>query len=540
MSDKFENNILNLKFQNEISLQVLAQFEAVGLDREQLRKLQHKLPILYPWNKGYQLYRNNYNRRFTYFPMGIVRCRRTQDVQNALRFVETYKLKFAIRSGAHCYLAFSLSTGIIIDLFEMNTIKIVCNKESRKNATEIRSDKHVILGPGSRLGVVIEKLSPLRLSVPVGSCVNTATGGLSLGGGISPSLIRLGGLMMDHLKAVKMVLANGKLIQVDKDHHPDLFFAVRGAGGSNFGIITEFVFNPCRFNGAVVFTIQYPWSQFRQIMNMWQNFAPFTDRRLSTEMDVYPPKFPPLGELPVQFKGQFEGSLAELKALIHEFIRAALADDTKAAPAEKASAGIYINPIKTFAESGLFWGKTRQSYFESNSIFWQNLLSADALDVYAHHLEKAPGLGSSIEFNAMRGAVEDVSPNATAFPYRKSLFWAQHRGTTLDPQQLPKQQIWVNRLYDAIAPFAEKIDGATPSYINAPQSNLQAHDRFLTAYYSDNLKKLVEIKNKYDPKNVFHFDQSIPLSLKDTDTDTDDNNKSNWFQEIIDSFVPRC
>ena len=138
----------------------------------------------------------------------------------------------------------------------------------------------------------------------------------------------------------------------------------------------------------------------------------------------------------------------------------------------------------------------------------------------------------------MLGAVEDVSPNATAFPYRKSLFWAQHRGTTLDPQQLPKQQIWVNRLYDAIAPFAEKIDGATPSYINAPQSNLQAHDRFLTAYYSDNLKKLVEIKNKYDPKNVFHFDQSIPLSLKDTDTD--DNNKSNWFQEIIDTLMPRC
>ena len=426
MSRKFEKDILNLKFQNEISLQVLAQFEGVGLDRDQLRKLQHKLPILYPWNKGYQLYRNNYNRRFTYFPMAIVRCHSTLHVQQSLQFVQTYKLQFTIRSGAHCYLAFSLSTGIIIDLFEMDTIKVVCNKESRENATEIRSDKHVILGPGARLGVVMQKLSRFGISIPTGSCINVAVSGLSLGGGISPSLIRLGGLMSDHLIAVKMVLANGKLIQVDKDNHPDLFFAVRGAGGSNFGIITEFVFNPCRFNGAVVFTIQYPWSQFRQIMNMWQNFAPFTDRRLSTEMDIYPPKFSPAGELPVQFKGQFEGSIAELTLLIKPFLEAAAQADeikgdcSKAAPAEKTS--VSIKAIKTFAESGRFFGKTRQAYFENNSIFWQNLLSGKALDVYAHHLEHAPGLGSSIEFNAMRGAVEDVSPEQTAFPYRKSLF----------------------------------------------------------------------------------------------------------------------
>lgn len=498
-----EENLLNIKFQDEIKIQVLKQFELAGLSYKQLQKIQKQLPIIYPWNKRYQLLRNNYNRRFTYFPMGIIRCKNTKDVQESVLFVNKYNLEFSLRSGAHCYLAFSLSTGIIIDLFEMDQIEIVHNAESCKSETTIRNDKHVILGPGARLGVVIQHLSPYKLSLPVGSCPNTCIAGLSLGGGISPSLIRLSGLMCDHIIGAEMVLANGKIINVNKNHHSDLYFAIRGAGASNFGVVTKLIFNPCKFKGAIVFNIQYPFSTFRQVVTMWQNFAPFTDCRLSTELDVTPPQFTSNNELPVQFKGQFEGSMKELLFLIDDFIHLAQNSQT-----------VYIKGVKTFAQAGQFWSLTAQTYFENNSIFWQNKLSSDALDVYATFLENAPSLGSSIEFNAMLGAVEDIKSNETAFPYRKSLFWVQHRGTTLNPQDLPAQQLWVNALYDAISPFAEKVaNNIVPAYVNAPQANLQVDNKFLTAYYGTNVQRLIEIKNRYDPTNFFHFDQSIPTSV---------------------------
>jgi len=497
------NDILTLKFQDEISIQVLAQFKLLELNYCQLQKIQQKIPIIYPWNNNYQLYRNNYNRRFTYFPMGIVKCKRSKDVQRSLKFVRKYCIQFSIRSGAHCYLPFSLSTGIIIDLFEMNTIKVTQTDESCKCETEIRSSKHVEIGPGSRLGVVIKELSPHSLSLPVGSCVNTCTAGLTLGGGISPSLIRLSGLMMDHLVRAKIILPDGDLIYADQKHHSDLYFALRGAGSCNFGIVTKLIFNPCKFKGAVVFNIQYPWSAIKEVMNMWQKFAPFTDRRLSTELDLYPLKFTPVNELPVQFKGQFEGSLEELENFISDFI--------KLAKKQKMCDNIYIKQIKTFAESGYFWGQTRQSYFENNSVFWLNMMSSTAIDVYIKFLEKAPGLGSSIEFNAMRGAVEDIKSDETAFPHRQALFWIQHRGTTVDPDQITKQQLWVNELYNAIIPYVEKSQNVVPSYVNAPQTNLTANNQFLTAYYGSNVKKLIEVKNKYDPENIFNFAQSIPL-----------------------------
>lgn len=495
------NDILTLKFQDEISIQVLEQFKLLGLDYCQLQKIQQKIPIIYPWNPDYLLYRNNYNRRFTYFPMGIIRCKKTKDVQRSLKFVRKFCIQFSIRSGAHCYLPFSLSTGIIIDLFEFNTIKVTQTDESCKCETEIRSAKYIEIGPGARLGVVIKELSPYNLSLPVGSCVNTCTAGLTLGGGISPSLIRLSGLMMDHLVKAKIILANGNSIYADRKNHSDLYFALRGAGACNFGIVTKLIFNPCKFKGAVVFNIQYPWSIIKEVLNMWQKFAPFTDRRLSTEIDLYPPKFV-TNELSVQFKGQFEGTLEELENLICDFIKLA-----KKHNLDK----IQIKPITTFAEAGYFWGQTRQSYFENNSVFWINMMSSTAIDVYIKFLENAPGLGSSIEFNAMRGAVEDIKSNETAFPYRQALFWTQHRGTTINPNNLAKQQLWVNKLYETIVPHLEKINNIVPSYVNAPQENLQSNSQFLTSYYESNVKKLIEIKNKYDPENVFNFAQSIPL-----------------------------
>jgi len=500
-----EKNRLILRYQDEINCQVLDQFAEKGLTPKDLYIVQKHIPIVYPWNDGYQTYRNNYNRRWSYFPMGIIRCANTDDVRNSLLFVKEFSIKFSIRSGAHCVLPFSLSTGIIIDLSLMNEIKVVETKESRKNETDIKCNKYVILGPASRLGEVAQVISPYNLSLPIGSCINTATGGLSLGGGISPSLIRLGGLMSDHMISAEVVLANGDIVTASKTSHPDLFFGLQGAGGSNFGIVTRFTFCPCKFNGATAFEIIYPFKLLHQILTLWQNFAPFTDRRLNTEINLKSPKFE---QFPIEFKGQYEGSQDKLIKLINPFLELANPKNIK------------IEHLDTFADAGHFWGGTIQSYYAWNSIFWNNKMCDEAIDIIAKFLIKAPGPLTGIELNAMKGAVSDIKPTETAFPYRNALFWFLIQGKTLEPADVPKQQEWCDSLYEAIKPFVLEVSSSNdtnkdiiPAYINAPQKNLQHNDKYLEAYYSINLPKLIKIKTKYDPENVFNFPQGIPPKI---------------------------
>ncbi|AYV80565.1 MAG: putative FAD-linked oxidoreductase YgaK [Harvfovirus sp.] len=493
-------NRLELDYWDEIDCQVLERFREKGLNREDLLAIQKKLPIIYPWNDyNYQNYRTNYNRNINYFPTAIILCRSSLDVQKSLHFVKKYNFVFSVRSGGHCTLGYSLTTGIVIDLSLMDEIIVEQTKESIANADEIHCDRHVILGPGASLGVVIEQLSEYDISLPVGSCINTCVGGLTLGGGISPSLIRSSGLSIDHLIRAEIVLPNEKIIQVDKKNYSDLFFALRGAGGGNFGIVTKFIFNPVRYLGATVFKLQYPITEFSNVIDRWQRFFPFTDTRCSAELNLSSPKF---NKYPIEIQGQFEGSEKELKTLLRNFISLA-----------KSSKGtVFIDFISKFSDVGRFWGSTQQAYFNENSIFWYNFLSEDAIKIMLKYLENAPVPEARISFNAMLGKVAETSSSATAFPWRKALFWNHIVSNTQEPLLVPDQLSWVNKLYDDLLPYVKKIKNTIPAYVNMVQANLTLHRRYMRSYYGENRHRLIQIKTKYDPHNLFKFQQSIPLA----------------------------
>ncbi|AYV82633.1 MAG: fad/fmn-containing dehydrogenase, partial [Hyperionvirus sp.] len=120
-----KKNRLSLRYQDEISCQVRAEFKEKGLDAEDLERIAEKIPIIYPWDGDeYQVGRNNYNRELNYFPMGIIFCREEEDVFVSLKFVKMFGLKFSVRSGGHCIRPFSLSTGIVIDLSRMDEIEV--------------------------------------------------------------------------------------------------------------------------------------------------------------------------------------------------------------------------------------------------------------------------------------------------------------------------------------------------------------------------------------------------------------------------------
>jgi hypothetical protein len=553
------DHTLSVQVNQEISCQTLDRFAEKGLLAEDLDRLQKTLPIVYPWNAGYDRLRLTYNRLYcNIFVMGIMVCKTVEDVQKALKFVLQYQLSFVLRSGRHNSLTYSVEADIIIDVFQLSTIRVQGNR--------------VIVGPGARNGPIFEALSPYKLILPTGSCRNVCVGGLTAGGGISPFLVRSGGMTCDRAISFQVVLADGRVVKASAHHHPDLFFALRGAGNNNFGIITEIAYEALPFTGAWGFDIRFQFHLLRKVVTMWQAFAPFTDNRISSELELFSPRTLPL---PVVFRGQINGPL-NLISLLQPFIDLATspcnfqdvpetnsyricgfdldlyaktsAQSTSSYRVEKAPSDndptcLYLHEMKLgegrvkpefrdcvdrietkrpivveirslpeVVDVGLFWGLTVQTYFTDSSIFWNHPMNEGAIQTLIHFLEIAPGPLANIEMNAMRGAVSDLKPEDTAFPYRGALFWTLLRGRAFDYSDYIPEGVWVKEFYDRLAPFAKLPDGNVPSYVNIVQANLRQDQRYLKAYYDTNVERLQKIKRKYDPHNVFHYPQSIPLA----------------------------
>lgn len=489
------DNVLDRQWQKEISCQTLARYLEHQLTYEKLIKAQvgQKLPIVYPWDTSYNTVRLGYNRKYSLFPLGIIMCTDVKHVQQAIHFCSQYKLHFVVRSSGHSWTGFSLSSDIIIDVSELNEIKVLeKTQESIQLACWNRGKRFVLVGPGARLGQVVAKLSNYNLAINVGSCVSVAAAGLTLGGGISPSLIRKAGMTCDHLISARIVLASGKVITASSNENQDLFWALQGAGGNNFGVITELKLHPCPFRGAIVFRYEFSWKQYKHVVKHWQATAPFANPRLSCELDLRSPKFFPN---PIEFKGQFEGSLKAWELMMKKDFPWLTSPPTE------------VKKLKTFAECAKFWALTTQSYQKINSLFYQECMSKETMKIYKEALENAVGPRDTVSFDAMRGHVGAIESTASAFPWRKSLFWNLNNGSTLNPSDLPEHEKWVDSLYEKL----KTNFIIPPSYVNAPVELLSLNEQYLAAYYGENVKRLQQVKQIYDPENLFQFQQSIPL-----------------------------
>lgn len=508
---KPENRLL-LPWETEIWCQTLVAFESHRLSYFDLVKVQKIVPLVLPWDQDYSQLRLAYNRKFTYFPMGILHAKTVDDIRLGILWCRKYHLNFVIASGRHCFEPFCLSDEIILDVSQLNKIRVFKNSESlrlqrnhsKRFGSIIRSHYLVELGPGARLGQVAEFISKKGLSLVLGSCKSVNCSGLTLGGGISPSLCRYGGMACDHLYSATLVLANGKVKTIKGSRHPectqkdrDLMWALRGAGAGNFGVIVNLVLNPCLFKGAVVFKYIFSWRDFFHVVKSWQDFAPFANPKLSCELVLRSPKH---SDSPLEVKGQCESSLVEFTYIIAKFWQS-LEGIQPAAKTEKE--------IQNFAESALFWGTTEQTYFEANSIFFQHSLKRQIWSIYQHFMEIAERL-DTVSFDAMGGHIARYE-NLSCFPWRNSRFWALHQGKTLSPQYLFQHELWVRRLYRELVPYAKIYKHIVPSYVNAPQRTLSKKFRYLWSYYGQNVFRLLTIKKRVDPENAFHFEQSLPV-----------------------------
>jgi FAD/FMN-containing dehydrogenase len=433
--------------------------------------------VIWPRDPAYAEARLSFNARFSRFPAAIVVCDNTTDVQNAVRWARQEVMPLRARSGGHSYEAFSVvDDGLVIDVGGLTGVDV---DVSRGEA---------VVGAGVRLLDGYRRLWEHGVTIPAGTCPGVGIAGLTLGGGIG-FLSRQHGLTCDNLVAIELVDAEGRTLRASEEQHPDLFWAMRGGGGGNFGIATAFTFRVHPIGDVVLCTVTWPWDDVPEVFDAWQRWAPFTDERLSVALAV---AHPSAGT--ISATGLFTGAATELPSLLGPLLQAG----TPGAPVIQSLP--YFTAVEQLGGPPMTNGSLR---FKNSSAIAYEPLPAAAITTLVDHLRAAPFDSDLVGFFPLGGAVAAIDPATTAFPHRRAHFDLQFQAYWWDDAAAAASLAWVRDVRTAMVPYTT---GAYVNYIDADLPDWES------AYYGTNLARLERVKKDYDPDDVFNGPQSIPSS----------------------------
>jgi FAD/FMN-containing dehydrogenase len=444
--------------------------------------------VIFPRSPGYSRARLVYNLRYDGArPEAVVQVENTADVAAVVKWANRFDVPIVARSGGHSYAGYSTtSNGVVIDLSKLGGVS-VSNGKAR-------------VGAGVQLIDMQRALTRRGLSVPSGSGPSVGISGLTLGGGHGLAGRRFG-LTTDNLTAATIVTADGRVRQVDADTNEDLYWACRGGGGGNFGIVTSFTLQTHRARGAAWFFISWPWSQAAQALAAWQRFAPDAPSALTSIFSLGTTGGS--GSPRVAAVGQYFGELGALRRLVRPLTRVAGASLS-------SGSSSYFSLVLRWAGclDGGFAAchrSTRSSFFAKSDYFDKRLGPrgrAIMID-WIERRQRNPSLGSgALLLDAYGGALNRPAADATAFVHRDMLFSLQYLAYFSGGTARRASRRWINGVWRALRPH---VSGeAYQNYID-PQL-----DSWQRAYYGSNLERLREIKKRVDPDFRFRFRQAIP------------------------------
>jgi FAD/FMN-containing dehydrogenase len=459
-------------------------------------------PLVRPGESSYTVSKRLFDPRFdSLHPAGIAYCRSPHDVATCLAFVRKFGIPVAARCGGHSYAGWSSGSGLVIDVTRMSGVNV-----SGSTAT---------VGAGTRLIDFYNGLAAHGRGVPGGSCPTVGIAGLTLGGGIGV-VSRAYGLTSDNVKSLQIVTADGQVRTCNSSQNSDLFWACRGGGGGNFGVVTSFTFGTHPVGQIVLFFLSWPWSQAARVISAWQSWAPHAPDALWSNVHL---AAAPGGSVPsIQVGGTFLGSLGAAAAQLEKLYAAAGSHPSSpfmettswlhAMLVEAGCASLTVNQCHLPTQNPA--GKLARASEYAKSDFFTKPLSSHGIGTLLAGVESfqraggAPGASGGIAFDALGGAVNRVSPGATAFVHRNALFQAQY--TTTWPvgaagAAVARQHGWQQSFWQSMRPFAS--GQAYQNYVDPALTNWRQ------AYYGANLARLTQVKAKYDPNRVFRFPQAI-------------------------------
>jgi FAD/FMN-containing dehydrogenase len=468
-----------------------------GIFGELARRLQGDVVVR--GDQGYDQARVLFNTRFDAVrPRAVVFCESLEDVERTVHWARKHKVRIVPRSGGHSYGGYSTTSSVVVDV-------------SRLNAISLDAHGRAAIGAGARLIDVYDRLWQARRTVPAGTCPTVGMAGLALGGGIGFAARRFG-LTCDNLLQATVVLANGRAVGCSSREHPDLYWALRGGGGGNFGIVTRLVFRTHRVGDVATYSLEWPWADARRVVAAWQRLAPhapdglFSVLNLSAAGGVAPR---------ITSAGQFFGGADRLRALVQPLADAgAPTRFTVTSRSYMDAARMWAGCSGTVAQCHLQpQGQLGRSTFKGKSDFVNRRkpLSARGIEELVRQAEarQSAGPGRAIVLlDSYGGAINRVPKAATAFVHRDALFSLQYLAywEMADPPSVAAANLrWLRRLRAAMHPFVSGY--AYQNYID-PELQGWRH-----AYYGSNLARLVAVKRRYDPANAFRFHQSIPTRI---------------------------
>jgi len=404
-------------------------------------------------------------------------CESLSDVQKTVRWARKHSVRIVPRSGGHSYGGYSTTSGVVVDV-------------SRLHAVSVAANGHAAAGAGARLLGIDTALAGRGRMLPAGTCPTVGIAGLAQGGGIGLSGRKFG-LTCDHLLEATVVLADGSAVVANAHERPDLHWALRGGGGGNFGIATRFVFRTHAVGSVSTYSLEWPWSDAKHVVQAWQAFAPHAPDGLSCVLNVNAAAG---GGVPqITSAGQFFGSEQALRSLVAPLVNA-------------GTPTRFTTTTRTFLEAVHYWagGGTGRSTFAAKSSISTAPLSSAGIDALLHQIEdkRTSGTGSGIVLlDSWGGAINRVPKTATAFVHRNALFSMQYLAYWDAGAAAAPNLAWLRRCFAALRPHVSPY--AYQNYIDPELPNWQQ------AYYGTNLPRLRQVKRKYDPHNVFHFRQSI-------------------------------
>jgi FAD/FMN-containing dehydrogenase len=429
---------------------------------------------------GYEAARKIYNAMIDRRPAIIARCAGAADVIAAVNFARNNGLLVSVRGGGHNVSGNAVCDGgLMIDLSPMKSVRV------DPQGKAVHAEAGVTWGEFDR------ETQAFGLATTGGLVSTTGIAGLTLGGGLG-WLMGNYGLACDNLISVDVVTADGRLLTASKSRNEDLFWGLRGGGG-NFGIATSFEFQLHPVGPMLGGILIHRLDKAAEAIKFYDEFTRTSPDELGTFVGfVTSPEGERVMAIFVSYNGAIEEGERILKPL-REF-RPPLAD--------MISPMRYVQ-VQRMMDDGFPAG--RQNYWKSNFL---KGLDTQAINVIIDHVAKAPSPHSAVAIEQFSGAVNRVSINDTAFNHRGARYNLLIVGIWTDAAAKADNVRWVRELWDAMAPYSS--GGVYVNYLG--QEVDEGAERVKSAYGPEKYARLVALKQKYDPTNLFRLNQNIKPS----------------------------
>jgi len=431
--------------------------------------------VLRPTDEGYDEARKIQNGMIDRRPTLIARCAGVADVIASVNFARDQQLLLSVRGGGHSVPGFSVCDGgLMIDLSRMRGVRVDAARQT------VRAEGGVTWGDFDH------ETQAFGLATTGGVVRTTGIAGLTLGGGHG-FLMRKYGLTCDNLLSVDLITAEGQLLTASAEEHSDLFWALRGGGG-NFGVATSFEYKLHEVGPVLAGMLIYPLARAKEIFRIYRDVTTAAPDELTLYFAL---ATLPDGTQAAGVLGCYAGPIAEGERLLGPLRESGphLADQFGPMP---------YTALQSIPEN--FNPPGMRNYWKSG---YMTQLSDDAIDLLVEEYPSVPAPFTHLLVEQMGGALSRIGEDETAVSHRDALYNAIIIGMWAEPAEDERIIDWVRRLWEALRPFTS--GGA---YVNYEMSDA-GEDRVRVAYGYEKYERLVALKNRYDPTNMFRLNQNI-------------------------------